>query len=345
WTDDSDNETGFVIERRTDLDGSWTQIATLGPNVDSYINIGLQPLTTYIYQIKAVNSSGDQGYSLNKPSVTTGPPPPPPDAPTGLIATPMSDSEIDLSWTDNSDNEDGFKIERSPNDIDYTQIYTATANAIAWSDTGLDPETEYFYRVCAYNANGNSLPWSTDSATTFPPPAPDAPSNLTAIGVSTSQIDLAWTDNSGNETGFKIERSPDDITYAEIGTVLADVTTYESTGLNPETEYFYRVCAFNAGGDSEYSNTESGTTQPVPVYPPDAPTNLIATAVSDSQIDLAWTDNSDNETGFAIERSPDGDDATYTGIGTVGVDVVSYSNIGLDPETEYFYRVMAFNLE
>ena len=91
--------------------------------------------------------------------------------------------------------------------------------------------------------------------------APESPSNLTASAQSSSQIDLSWTDNSSDETGFKIERKTGASgTYSEIATVSADVTTYGDTGCNGATTYYYRVRAYNASGNSSYSSEASATT-------------------------------------------------------------------------------------
>jgi fibronectin type III domain protein len=154
------------------------------------------------------------------------------------------------------------------------------------------------------------------------------------MAVSSSQIDLSWTDASDNETGFKIERSTDGTTFAEIGTVGANVATYSDTGLAESTIYYYRVRAVNTGGDSDYSNTAGTTTLP------SAPSNLAATAVSFDQIDLSWSDNSTGETGFKIERSSDAG-ATFTEIGTVGANATTHSDTGLTPLTPYSYRLRA----
>lgn len=87
------------------------------------------------------------------------------------------------------------------------------------------------------------------------------PSNLTATDVSASQINLTGQDNSNNETGFKIERSPNGASsWIQIVTVGANVTTYTNTGLTPSTIHFYRVRASNATSDSNYSNIASATT-------------------------------------------------------------------------------------
>jgi len=90
---------------------------------------------------------------------------------------------------------------------------------------------------------------------------PPAPLNLAATAISGSQIDLSWTDNSSNETGFKIERKTGSGgTYSEIATTGADVTSYSDTGLSVSTTYYYRVYAYNSVGNSPYSNEASVTT-------------------------------------------------------------------------------------
>jgi len=95
---------------------------------------------------------------------------------------------------------------------------------------------------------------------------PVAPSNLTGTVVSNSRVDLSWTDNSTNETGFKVERRLDGGNYAVRGTVNADILNYSDTGLSPYTNYTYRVYSFNAAGNSiTYSNEFSISTGGVPV--------------------------------------------------------------------------------
>jgi hypothetical protein len=83
---------------------------------------------------------------------------------------------------------------------------------------------------------------------------PAAPSGLSAAAVSSSQINLAWTDNSGDELGFKVERSLDGYVWAEIDRLAARVTSYANYGLSPGVDYFYRVRAYNLYGHSSYSN-------------------------------------------------------------------------------------------
>ncbi len=168
---------------------------------------------------------------------------------------------------------------------------------------------------------------------------PAAPSSLTATTASTSQINLAWADNSSNESGFKVERSTSSGSgFAEIGTVGANVKTYSSTGLASGTTYYYRVRAYNASGNSGYSNTANATTKDTI---PAAPTGLTATTISDVQINLAWTDGIPNEDGFRIYRSTDG--TTYTLVTSTAINATSYSDTGLTGNRTYWYKIAAFN--
>jgi titin len=93
---------------------------------------------------------------------------------------------------------------------------------------------------------------------------PNAPSALAATAISSSQIDLSWADNSLNENVFRIERSTNGVSFAQIGSVGAGVKTYSDTGLTGNTIYYYRVRANNNAGNSSYTNTSSATTSASP---------------------------------------------------------------------------------
>jgi len=94
------------------------------------------------------------------------------------------------------------------------------------------------------------------------PVPPAAPTSLVAAAVSNSRINLSWTDNSGDESGFRIERckNPNCTNFAQIAQVGAGVTTFADTTVAKNTAYSYRVRAFNGAGNSAYSNTASAKT-------------------------------------------------------------------------------------
>ena len=110
------------------------------------------------------------------------------------------------------------------------------------------------------------------------------------------------------------------------------MTSYSNTGLTASTSYSYRVRAYNTAGDSDYSNTASAVTQAAPALPA-APTNLTATAVSKSQINLTWTDNATNEIGFQIERCKGSTCTNFAQIATVGANVTTYREHGAEQQT------------
>ena len=275
--------------------------------------------------------------------VSTGGAPPvnPPAAPSGLTATAVSSSQINLSWTDNSADEDNFIVARSTTSGGpYTDIATLGANVTTFNNTGLAANTTYYYVVRASNSGGASANSAQASATTQQIAAPAAPSGLTATTVSSSQINLSWTDNSTTEANFIVGRSTTSGgPYTDIATLGANVTSFSNTGLSANTTYYYVVRASNAGGSSANSAQASATTLP---NPPAAPSGLAASTVSQTQINLSWTDNSANEVNFIVARSTTAG-GPYTDIATLGANVTAYNNTGLSANTTYYYVVRASN--
>ena len=181
-----------------------------------------------------------------------------PDAPSDVGVGAVSTSETSLNWTDNADDESGFKIKRATvSGGPHSHIATVAADAESYTDTGLNDGTTYYYRVCAFNAAGNSTDSNEDEAATLLA----APSGLSATAVSSSRIDLSWTDNSSAESGYRIEqKTGSGGSYTEIAVVDADVATYSNTGLSASTAYYCRVKAYNSSDNSNYSNEAHATT-------------------------------------------------------------------------------------
>ncbi len=262
---------GGVVYRGNVFAGGWSTTGGTADNRNNVENVYIQNPTagaSYTVTVSGLSvPQGPQPYALVVRGAQVAPPPPAPAAPTGLGATATSSSQINLSWTDASSNEDGFKIERcqGASCTTFAQIATVGAGVTTYSNTGLTGSTSYSYRVRAYNAGGDSAYSNTASATTQAAPAlPAAPTSLTVVTVAgtNTQLRLAWVDNSSNETGFLIERCTGNncTNFAQVASVATNVTTYTDTGLVRRTTYRYRVRATNAAGNSAYSNTVSRAT-------------------------------------------------------------------------------------
>ncbi len=267
-------------------------------------------------------------------------------APVNLTATALDGMSVELQWDDTTFFEDGFEIERSP---DGTTGWTFVAPAppsdgnsgsLTYQDGSLQPNTEYFYRIRAYNQFAYSSYSNVASATTGDL-VPDAPTNLQAAALSDTAIRLTWDDNSNNETGFNVYRLEGEF-MTLVGTVGTNITTIDDTDLLPNSPYYYIVRAFNDVGESDDSNIAFAITDGGMLTVPVAPSGLSAAAISQSEIQLNWSDNSNNEEGFIIERAVD-PNLIWFQIDTVQPNQTQYVNMSLPADSTYFYRVRAFN--
>ena len=161
---------------------------------------------------------------------------------------------------------------------------------------------------------------------------PEAPSNLGATALDAGRVRLGWTDNSGNESSFRIRRrAAGSGSFTEIASVGTNNRSYTDSGVVSGTAYEYQVAARNSAGDSGASNTASVTTPGAP-----APSNVVATATSATSARITWTDNATGETGYEVEA--DGFGAFFPA-GSAAADGESVTVTGLNPRTEYRFRV------
>jgi fibronectin type 3 domain-containing protein len=256
-----------------------------------------------------------------------------PTAPTAASARATGHSTIELTWSGQSPNEDRFEIDRSTDGGgSWPNRFTAPAGTTRFTDVGLVSSTAYTYRVRACNAVGCSDFTASTTAATAPAP----PTALTAVAVSPTRIDLAWTDRSSDETAFSIERSTDGgFVWLAIRQTEANATAFSDQQAAAGATFRYRVRACRGGICSGPSNVAEATTPVVPL----APSGLTASASLPTQVNLTWADNSNNESEFRIEARTGG--GTYVQVGVVGADQTAFAHTGLTPSTTYQYRVRA----
>ncbi|MGI6469420.1 MAG: hypothetical protein GXZ09_10080 [Syntrophomonadaceae bacterium] len=181
---------------------------------------------------------------------------------------------------------------------------------------------------------------------------PAAPTGLTVTPYLFSRLDLAWKDNSSDETGFVIERKVSGGFYTKIAEVGANVTKYSDSSAQLNTTYYYRVKAKGVF-DSTYSNEATGVLNKIALMPnidyvqliPAAPTALTAQTVpSDPKaVKLNWQASpSTNIDGYIVERKSGSEDWTMSS--TVGADKTTVTESGLNTNQAYSYRVRAYNM-
>jgi hypothetical protein len=342
WFDNSNNEDGFRIRRRGATDADFVDIAEVPPNVTTYADNTVQPQTTYVYRIRSFRASGGGGVSNDATVTTPATQPTTVAAPTNLQAS-AAQGRVTLTWFDNSNNEDGFRIRRrGPTDADFIDIAEVPPNVTTYNDNSVQPQTTYVYRVRSFRASGGGGV-SNDATVTTPATQPTtvaAPTNLQASAAQ-GRITLTWFDNSNNEDGFRVRRrGPTDADFIDVAEVPPNVTTYNDNSVQPQTTYVYRVRSFRASGGGGVSNDATVTTpatQPTAVA---APTNLQANATQ-GRVTLTWLDNSNNEDGFRVRRRGP-TDADFVDIAEVAPNVTTYADTTVQAQTTYTYRVRSF---
>jgi FtsP/CotA-like multicopper oxidase with cupredoxin domain len=358
WTDNSINETSFLVQRSTDGGTTWTEVGTSASPLNaanthgtrSLVDTAYDAFTDYQYRVVARNTAG---YGAEFPTVTAQSTSAtvtvlnPPKAPTGLTAVLAYGPQVTLTWLDNATNETGYAVERAAGAGAFTPLTTlgavaGTGSTVTYVDLTAQPGTTYTYRVRAVNTVGNSA-YAT-SAPVVIPARPAAPTNLAAALQAGPQVNLTWRDNANNETGFIVERSTDGVTFTLLTTAPAKNgtgnVTYLDTTVLPGTTYWYRVAARNAFVNSLYSNTVQVA---VPALPGQPTINTLTAARQggNERVTATWT-NVTGETGYTIQWSTTSLFTTVSGSGTVGANVTTFQT-GSIARQVWWFRVGATN--
>jgi hypothetical protein len=277
-------------------------------------------------------------------------------APSAAVAVGVSESRIDLQWTDNSSGATSFEILRSTNGASGEFVLRATTglNAVTYSDAWLQRRTQYCYSIRAVRRTGTKIEYSPPSNVTCASTGPfyvplTAPSNVTAVAPSSAQVDVTWQDNSTEETRFEIYMTSSDGTYTNWYVVPANVQAFRFESLVPATEYCYRVRAVaeytaGYGFDTEYSAYSNTACVLTPLGPPPQASSAVASPSGSTSVSVSWrTSVWPVGDSFRIDRSTDGG-VVWQVAGTVpSVDNFPFKDEPLPSERSVCYRVVAYN--
>jgi len=294
WTASTDNVavTEYRIERCQGAScTTFAQIAN--PAVTNYSDTPLSDITTYRYRVRAGDAGGNLSAYSAIASATT-PDGTPPTVPTNVVATPISPTQINLSWTPSTDNVavTGYRVERCTGASCSNFVQVGTPAGASFSDTSLTNVTTYRYRVRARDAIPNLSGYSSIvSATTPDGTPPSVPAGFTATAVAFNQVNLAWTASTDNVavTGYRVERCTGSScsNFAQIATPTTN--SYSDTPVSGSTTYRYRVRAHDAVPNlSGYSAIRNATTPAgPPVAPVISPSTLLKKIVGESYT-ITW---------------------------------------------------------
>ncbi|HEX9251169.1 MAG TPA: T9SS type A sorting domain-containing protein, partial [Ignavibacteriaceae bacterium] len=260
WTDNSNNEDGFKIERKTTASGTYSEIAQVGPNITNYNSTGLSGGTEYCYRVRSYNSAGNSLYSNESCNFTL---PDLPNVPVNLVANVIQNPlSVELVWSDNSTNEDGFIIEKEMVTEAYVVIDTVPANTASYQDLDVTYQT-YNYRIKAFNVTGASA-YSEIAQVSVPVEL----TSFTA-SVASGNVNLIWkTATETNNSGFNIEKQKLSSPQSSVGngewntisfvsgkgtTTECQIYSYKDANISAG-KYLYRLKQIDFNGMFEYSN-------------------------------------------------------------------------------------------
>ena len=235
---------GYLVDEW--VNGTWSQIGSLGSGATGDAVTRLSPDTTYYFDVAAYNSAGTSWANYRSATTLQATPAAP-----SLTATVVSGSQINLAWNGVS-GACGYLVDEWVNGA-WSQIGSYGSGVTGCSVAGLSPNTTYYFDVAAYNSAGTS--WANyQSATTSANLSPPAAPSFTATAASGTQINLSWNTVSG-ASGYLVDEWINGA-WPQIGSYGSGTTGCSVTGLSPGTTYYFDVAAYNSAGTS-WANYQS----------------------------------------------------------------------------------------
>ncbi|MCB4809224.1 fibronectin type III domain-containing protein [Tamlana sp. 62-3] len=310
-------------------------------NITSFTLTNLTESTTYNIIVRAIDAAGNESEDSNLEIFTTNTPEDTqaPTAPKNLIATNITETTAEITWTASTDNVavTGYNIYNNGT------LLTSVGNITNYTLTGLNTSSVYNLTITAFDAAGNeSAASNNEDFTTVTPTdteSPSDPSNLVAFNVTETTVDLTWTASTDNVAieGYLIYKINNGVSLLQN---VGNINNFTLTNLTEGTDYSIIIRAYDsAGNQSGNTNTVSFTTlTSEDTEAPTAPLNLVANSITETSAILSWTASTDNigVTGYDIYVN----DSLFTSVGAV----TSYTLTDLSPETNYTVYIRAFDV-
>ncbi|MGD9707304.1 MAG: SUMF1/EgtB/PvdO family nonheme iron enzyme [Candidatus Delongbacteria bacterium] len=252
-------------------------------------------------------------------------------APAGLDLTNINLNTVQLRWSDNSNGEDGFKIDRYSIGEWAESFVILGENTEAWTDSTVIPNDSVQYKISAFRSGVYSAEVLSERVNTNIP----APTNFRHEFINISTIKLSWTDNSTGEEGFRIEKRVAIGQWEVVHTALEDSTSWTDLFAEVGEVLQYRISAFKGSQASALVYSE-GFNNP---FPP--PSNLRLSQLDLNTIRLDWADNSLGEEGFKIDKRDSTGNWQYD-IVSLGPNTESWIDTPTDIYDTLAYRIKAF---
>ncbi len=259
-----------------------------------------------------------------------------PPAPTNLVATVVSGTQVDLSW-DPVANADYYVITKGTAPGNETTFTSSPAASPTFTDDHLTPATQYSWQVKVVVLGGTSGPSNEQVVTTTGGLA--APTNVTATAISTSRITVDFTPASG-ALKYYVYRAQGAGPFSYVSTVSSPGTSYLSTGLAAGTAYSFKLQSVNSSGFvSGDSNIATATTFATAMQLP-APTGVTATAISSSRITVNWNAVPGAVKYYVFQAQGAG---AFSYVSSVVAPSTTFTSTGLAASTSYSYVIEAVN--
>jgi len=223
----------------------------------------------------------------------------------------------------------------------FAKVTDVNTDITSFTDYTVGENTEYAYRVRAFNSDGYSAFSNVIELVTPLKEAPNAPKDLATSFIGSKQIDLEWIDMANNEFGFELYRADSSMIFDMISVLDSNIMHYVDTiGIVPSAQYYYLLRAYNDHGYSLFTDTLEVLTQDG--IKPEPPSQLGVAGINPENIALNWKDNSVNESGFVIKRATYPSEI-YESIYTTSPNASTYLDEQIVPGATYFYKVSAIN--